>query len=217
MLNADFSQRAFMRSDEIEWQPSPSETVWRKRLELSGRAESGRVTSIVRYDPHSKFSAHDHPLGEEILVLDGTFSDEHGDWPAGTYLLNPEGFRHAPYSAGGCRLFVKLRQYKGDEHICIDTNTAEWQSGGLPGTEVLPLYEGEGERIFLFRAPAGCVVPEHDHPGGEEFFVLKGSLTDEFGTCGVGDWVRSPIGSKHTPSTKDGVLAYVKIGHLTGL
>jgi anti-sigma factor ChrR (cupin superfamily) len=217
MLNADFSKRVIMHTDDIEWQPSPSETVWRKRLELSGPKEAGRVTSVVRYDPQSKFSAHDHPLGEEIFVLDGVFSDEHGDWPAGTFLLNPEGFRHAPHSAGGCRLFVKLRQYRGREHVAIDTAKATWQAGDLPGTEVMPLYEGDGERIFLFRAPPGCSVPEHAHPGGEELFVIEGSLTDENGTCRAGDWVRSPVGSKHTPSSEDGVLAYVKIGHLAGL
>ena len=93
----------------MAWAPSPSGTVWRKRVHLVGPPESGQVTSVVRYEPQSRFPAHDHPEGEEILVLEGVFSDEHGDWPAGTYLLNPEGFRHAPFSEPGCVLFVKLR------------------------------------------------------------------------------------------------------------
>ena len=80
----------------MEWVSSPSGSVWRKRVHLVGPPESGQVTSVVRYEPTSRFPAHDHPEGEEILVLDGVFSDEHGDWP-GTYLLNPEGFRHAPF------------------------------------------------------------------------------------------------------------------------
>ena len=110
-LNGDIGVRACMDTASMTWQPSPSGTVWRKRLHLVGGAESGQVTSVVRYEPGSSFPAHDHPDGEEILVLEGVFSDEHGDWPAGTYLLNPEGFRHAPFSREGCRLFVKLRQY----------------------------------------------------------------------------------------------------------
>ena len=103
----------------MDWTPSPSGTVWRKRVHLVGPAESGQVTSVVRYEPRSTFHAHEHPDGEEILVLDGVFSDEHGDWPAGTYLLNPEGFRHAPFSREGCVLFVKLRQFPGRtrEHV----------------------------------------------------------------------------------------------------
>ena len=59
-------------------------------------------------------------------MLDGVFSDEHGDWPAGSYLLNPEGFRHAPFSREGCLLFVKLRQFPG-----LDRNhvARQWISG----------------------------------------------------------------------------------------
>jgi len=93
------------------WQASPSPTVWRKRLELIGPAESGRVTSIVRYDPGSSFPAHPHPDGEEILVLEGTFSDEHGRYPAGSYLLNPEGFSHGRVLSRG-RLPIRLRQMR---------------------------------------------------------------------------------------------------------
>src|SRR3546814_7726014 len=102
-----------MDTAAMDWQASPSPTVWRKRLDLVD-GEFSRVTSIVRYDPSSSFRAHGHPQGEEILVLDGVFSDEHGDYPAGTFLLNPAGFRHAPFSEDGCILFVKLCQFPGE-------------------------------------------------------------------------------------------------------
>src|SRR5690606_22216478 len=98
---------------ELDWQPSPSPLVWRKRLFHAGAAEAGVVTSIVRYDAGAGLHAHGHAEGEEILVLSGTFSDERGDFGAGSYMLNPEGFRHAPSSREGCVLFVKLRQYAG--------------------------------------------------------------------------------------------------------
>ena len=119
----------------MEWTASPSATVWRKRLHRVGPAESGQVTSVVRYAPGAEFHAHGHPEGEEILVLDGVFSDEHGDWPAGTYLLNPEGFRHAPFSKDGCLLFVKLRQYagKGRHHVALQTDDLPWTSGEETG------------------------------------------------------------------------------------
>ncbi len=64
-------------------------------------AERGHATSIVRYDLGASFSEHLHPLGEEILVLEGTFSDQTGDYPAGTYFRNPEGFRHVPFRGAG--------------------------------------------------------------------------------------------------------------------
>src|SRR5689334_24849067 len=126
----------------MAWAPSPSGSVWRKRVHLVGPPESGQVTSVVRYEPRSRFHVHDHPDGEEIVVLEGVFSDEHGDWPAGTYLLNPEGFRHAPFSREGCVLFVKLRQYPGRAraHVAVVTRNVPWQTGERVGVELRPLY-----------------------------------------------------------------------------
>ena len=109
-INGDLSVPVVVDTQAMDWSASPSGSVWRKRVHLVGPPESGQVTSVVRYEPASTFPAHDHPAGEEILVLDGVFSDEHGDWRKGSYLLNPEGFRHAPFSREGCLLFVKLRQ-----------------------------------------------------------------------------------------------------------
>ena len=90
-INADFSNSAIVRTNGMEWRSSPARGVWRKRLELVGEAEAGRVTSVVRFDPGARFPDHDHPGGEEMFVLDGVFSDETGNYPAGSYLLNPEG------------------------------------------------------------------------------------------------------------------------------
>ena len=216
-LNADLSQRVVVSTAEMDWQESPSPNVLRKRLDLIGPPESGRVTSVVQYRPNSRFPSHPHPDGEEILVLDGVFADEHGRYPAGTYLLNPEGFSHAPFSEEGCVLFVKLRQYPGTErrHFAIDTKSADWQAGG-PGREVLPLYGEDGypESIRLVRLAPGTEVPEHDHPGGEEVFVIEGGIEDEDGRYGAGDWLRSPPGSRHRVRSEQGCLMYVKVGHL---
>src|SRR3546814_13647262 len=120
-LNADFRRPARVDTAAVAWQASPSPSVWRKRLDLVD-GEFSRVTSVVRYDANSAFHAHGHPQGEEILVLDGVFSDEHGDYPAGSFLLNPAGFRHAPFSRHGCVLFVKLCQFPGEarDHVVVD-------------------------------------------------------------------------------------------------
>ncbi len=214
-LNDDFSRFAVMRTADMEWLASPSPKVWRKRLELRGAVECGRVTSLVRFDADSNFAAHDHPQGEEILVLEGTFSDEHGDYPAGTYLLNPEGFRHAPFSRTGCSLFVKLRQFHGTEHVVVDTTAEGWLENA-EGRQRLPLFAEEGfnERTFLSRLAPGTRIDRHSHPGGEEVFVLQGTLQDENGHYGPGCWLRYPDGSRHSPYSDAGCLLYVKIGHL---
>ena len=217
-INDDFRQTVIMPTAEMEWQASPSPSVWRKRLDHSGKAEAGRVTSVVRYDPGSEFPPHPHPDGEEIFVLEGVFSDEHGDYPAGTFILNPEGFSHAPFSKEGCVIFVKLRQYPGlnRKQIIIDTNDATWQPTKFEGLEMLPLYREDGypEDIHLTRFIAGAQFPEHTHRGGEEIFVLDGVFSDEAGDHRAGSWLRYPIGSSHSDWTAEGCLIYVKTNHL---
>ena len=145
-LHGDLEVRAIAHTRTQDWTASPSGTVFRKRVHRVGPEEAGQVTSIVRYAPGAQFPAHDHPDGEEILVLEGTFSDEHGDWPAGTYLLNPEGFRHAPFSKEGCLLFVKLRQFGGTtrEHVALAWRDQPAEPGDSDGILRHRLYEQSG-------------------------------------------------------------------------
>jgi anti-sigma factor ChrR (cupin superfamily) len=215
-LNADMIQRVVIDTGAMVWQLSPSPTLWRKRLHLDGPSGAGRVTSIVRYDPGSAFPAHDHPDGEEIFVLDGVFSDQTGDYPAGAHILNPEGFRHAPFSHEGCTLFVKLRQYAGADrpHQRRDTGKLEWQKrrGGMIAE--MPLYEQDGYdgRTSLIQFEPGARGPKHSHPFGEEVLILEGSLEDEFGTYGVSTWIRNPVGSPHAPFSDGGCIFFLKTG-----
>ncbi len=214
MINMDFSRRVVIDTRSAPWLASPMTGVWRKPLARED-AERGHATSIVRYDPGARFSSHDHPKGEEILVLSGTFSDESGDYPAGTYFRNPEGFRHAPFSNDGCEILVKLHQFSPQDrrHICIDTHQGNWQPG-YGKLRVLPLYEGFGEQVALVRWPAGTTFQPHTHIGGEEIYVIEGELIDEFGRYPAGTWIRSPHKSQHNPYTEQDTLIWVKTGHL---
>jgi anti-sigma factor ChrR (cupin superfamily) len=218
-IHGDLRARASADTAQMSWAPSPSGKVWRKRVHLVGPPESGQVTSVVRYEPDSSFPAHDHPDGEEILVLDGVFSDEHGDWPAGTYLLNPEGFRHAPFSRPGCTLFVKLRQFPGRErrHVVVDTNALVWLPTAIPGVLHKPLYAQEGfsDATRLERFEPGADAGARAYPAGAELFVLEGELADESGAYGRGVWLRLPAGAKHHPrASRGGCTLYVKTGGL---
>lgn len=200
----------------MSWVESPSGTVVRKRVHLVGPPESGQVTSVVRYEPGATFPAHDHPEGEEILVLEGVFSDEHGDWPTGTYLLNPEGFRHSPFSRSGCLLFVKLRQYPGLEriHVALDTQALDWAATQESGVSRKPLYQQEGfsDQMWLERWDAGAHIDERRYPEGAELFILEGGYQDEYGEYSTGGWQRLPMGSRHAPRSENGCTLYVKTG-----
>lgn len=214
MLNMDFSQRVVIRTHELDWVPSPAAGVERKPLARE-EAERGHATSIVRYKPGASFSRHEHPLGEEILVLEGTFSDESGHHPAGTYLRNPPGSGHAPFSEEGCTLLVKLHQFDPRDRttVCIDTTATEWLPG-IGGLQVMPLHDFEHEHVALVKWPANEVFQPHRHFGGEEILVLSGEFCDDQGRYPKGTWMRSPHMSQHHPFIEQETVIWVKTGHL---
>lgn len=215
-FNSDFTKKAVLHTNDLEWMASPAAGVSRKYLDRIGD-EVARATSIVRYEPNAFFDAHTHDGGEEIFVLDGVFSDEGGDHPAGTYIRNPPNSKHTPHSKEGCVLFVKLRQFHLDDisTIRIDTNAAAWYPGLVPGLSVMPLHEFDGVGTALVRWAPDTIFNPHVHPGGEEILVLQGVFHDEHGSYPTGTWIRSPRYSKHAPFTKsEGALIYVKTGHL---
>lgn len=214
MLNMDFSQRVVININDMDWEPSPAKGVMRKPLAREQK-ESGHATSIVRYEAGSRFSSHVHPRGEEILVLEGTFSDENGDYPAGTYIRNPPGSAHSPFSNEGCVLLVKLEQFAtgDDKETRIHTHTGPW----LPGQgnlEVMPLHDFEGEHTALVKWPANEHFAPHRHFGGEEILVLSGTFQDEFGAYPALSWLRSPHLSEHDPFVSEETVIWVKVGHL---
>jgi len=215
-LNGDLGHRVSVDTAAMEWSASPSGTVFRKRVHRVGPAESGQVTSVVRYAPNSTFPEHDHADGEEILVLEGVFSDQQGDWPAGTYLLNPEGFRHAPFSQPGCVIFVKLRQYPGcdRQHLALATDEQDWLHTEHSGIDVMPLYaqEGYSDETRLERWAPETEAGERWYPEGAELFVLDGMLEDEEGRYLPGHWLRLPARYAHRPHSEHGCRLYVKTG-----
>lgn len=211
--NTDLTIKTVVDSANLTWHGSPSSTVWRKSLFRKG-GEFGPVTSIVRYDPNSEFRSHPHPKGEEILVMSGVFSDEYGDYAAGTYLLNPEGFVHTPFSRKGCTLFVHLQQYGGSNRHqrllhtqeLLWTETAKGISNKLlykqPGfPEVVSLQRWDVDTHGLIEASQGFT----------EIFVLAGELCDDEASYKVGAWVRLPPGNReHSLFSREGCTFYLK-------
>ena len=215
-INADLTMPAAVRSDELPWVPSPLPGVERRMLERDGD-EVARVTSLVRYAPGSRFSAHTHTGGEEFLVLHGTFSDDYGDFPAGTYVRNPVGSRHAPHSEEGTTILVKLWWMHPDDQdfVRIDTRREDlWQAAEFPGVDVMPLHAFNDETTALYRLAPGSELPERVLDGGEEIFVLDGALDGADGEYGAGSWCRTPIGNSPALASTAGARLFVKRGHL---
>jgi anti-sigma factor ChrR (cupin superfamily) len=218
LINADFSQRVVIATNELPWIPSPQAGVERRMLDRIG-AEVARATSLVRYAAHSAFPAHSHGLGEEFLVLEGVFSDERGDYPAGTYVRNPPASHHSPRTELCCTIFVKLRQMAGSDRQCVmvDTSTATWEPGDAAGHTRLLLYASDGnpgEWVTMERLLERAALPAAECRGGEEIFVVSGDLVDESASYGEGSWIRNPPGYRRSLRSVRGATFWSKRGHL---
>lgn len=215
-LNADFNNRAAVHAAKIEWKASPMPGVERRMLDRIGD-EVARATSIVRYAPNSTFSPHVHTGGEEFLVLDGVFQDEHGDFPAGSYIRNPPQSKHTPGSAPGCTIFVKLWQFAPDDrtHVRIDTNKMAYiTDSARAGVEVMPLFRDDHEDVRLERWAPGCQL-ELDAPKGLELLVLEGSFVERGETFEPQSWLRLPKGSSsQAQAGPAGARVWIKRDHL---
>ncbi|WFU11861.1 cupin domain-containing protein (plasmid) [Rhizobium sp. CB3090] len=193
-INEDLTKPVIVHSAKLEWVPSPSAGVDRRMLYRVG-GEVARATTIVRYAPGSAFPRHVHSGGEEILVLTGTFQDEHGDYPAGCYFRNPPGTSHVPASKDGCTIFVRLWQYREGDHTQIVRQPGEG--------EPVPLRDGANAARLLFDDGEERVSIEEWQPGstvrvenrrGLELLVLSGSLAARGEQLQPQSWSRLPAG-----------------------
>ncbi|MEN8293058.1 cupin domain-containing protein [Acinetobacter radioresistens] len=214
-INADFSQVAMVRPNDYQWVKSPGGEVERVMLDRIG-GETARATSLVRYAPQSIFPEHQHPLGEEILVLSGTFTENGNQhYPAGWYLRNPDGSKHTPSSEEGTLIFVKLMQMTREDVLSLRINTHEpenWQT--LNQRKICPLYHSQDEQTYLEKLIPHQNFAEHS-ANGIELLVVQGELLANGETYPAGSWIRLPIQSSHNfHACSAGAILYVKTGHL---
>ncbi len=217
-LNHDLTAAAIVDSNALPWTPSPLSGVERRFLERDG-GEVARATSIVRYAPGSAFSPHVHDKGEEYLVLSGVFSDENGDFAEGTYVRNPPGSRHGPFTRDGCVIFVKLRQMADSEREAriVRTGDVEALPTGIDGLSRIALHGGKsGEQVSIDMLEPGAQWRDRGRTSGEEILVLQGSLLYGDRRCEAGTWLRFPPGHERPLASVTGCRLWAKRGHLPG-
>jgi len=216
LINTEFDKRTVVHAGKMDWIPTRMKGVARRMLDRIG-AESGHATSIVSYAPASSFSSHIHEGGEEFLVLEGVFQDEHGDFPAGTYVRNPPQSKHTPRSDDGCVIFVKLWQFDPDDRtpVTIDTTTAVFTPDAAnPGVEMLQLFKDVREDVRIEKWQPNQRV-NLDAPDGMEILVLEGSFEEASETFEQHSWLRLPKGFKTTATSgPNGTRAWIKRNHL---
>ncbi|RLJ41404.1 ChrR-like anti-ECFsigma factor [Litoreibacter meonggei] len=215
-LNSHFSKRALVHSTQTEWVASPMPGVDRRMLDRIGD-EVARATTIVRYAPDSHFSAHTHTGGEEFIVLDGVFQDEHGDFPVGTYVRNPPTTSHTPGSDEGCIIFVKLWQFDMDDRtaVTVDMNKVDLlPDASRSGARSAVLFRDDREEVRVEAWEADASI-ELDLPGGAEVLILEGSAVEGGDVLEKHDWLRLPIGARLSAKAgQNGTRVWMKLGHL---
>ena len=215
-VNADFNQRVVLHGARMPWVDSPVSGVQRRMLDRIG-AEVARATSIVRYAPGSQFTPHTHDGGEEFVVLEGVFSDEHGDFPVGSYIRNPPTTRHTPRSATGCVIFVKLWQFDEADRtpVMIDMNkVGRVRDEARRGIDVTPLFEDARETVALQIWQPHARL-EEAAPEGAELLVLDGSIDESGDVLQTMSWLRVPCGGQvRATAGAQGARVWVKRRHL---
>lgn len=215
-LHDDFARRVLLQTADMPWVPSPVAGVERRMLDRIG-GEVARATSIVRYAEGSRFPSHTHGGGEEFLVLGGVFQDEHGDYPAGTYVRNPPKSRHKPGSETGCTIFVKLWQFDPQDRTELVANLANLvlvPEPGEDGVEAAVLFADARETVRFERWAAGSHI-ERALPGGAELLVLEGSATEHGEALHRHSWLRIPVGGRLSAvAGAEGAQVWIKTGAL---
>ncbi|WP_299284747.1 cupin domain-containing protein [uncultured Tateyamaria sp.] len=212
-LHADFDQRVVMHSDDIDWVASPMPGVDRRMLDRIG-GEVARATTIVRYAPDSHFSAHTHTGGEEFIVLEGVFQDEHGDYPAGTYVRNPPTTSHTPGSKPGTVIFVKLWQFDMDDRNQFRKSMADTLGAPVDGVATGTLHQDARETVTYHHLDAGATLSMNVN-GGIEALMIDGTLTQGGDTLRKGSWLRLPDGEAlQATAGSEGAKVWIKSGHL---
>lgn len=104
----------FDTDDTVQKSVNTNEEVWHQGL-VEGltvmplHEHKTEHVALVKWAPNTQFNQHRHFGGEEILVLEGTFYDEHGVYPAGTWIRSPHLSQHTPYTKeDGALIYVKV-------------------------------------------------------------------------------------------------------------
>jgi len=104
-MDADDRHPVVIDTRREAWQPGQNPGVEVQHLHEYG----GERVALLRWSPGAALPPHGHPGGEEILVLDGSFHDEFGDYPAGSWIRSPHGSTHTPCAgADGTLLWIKV-------------------------------------------------------------------------------------------------------------
>ena len=149
-------------------------------------------------------------------MLEGVLQDEHGDYPAGSYVRSPPSISHTPRSELGCTVFVKLGQFAPHDRTQVHLDTASQFLAPVearPGVAAMSLFADLQEQVRLEQWSPNAVVNLHA-PGGLEVLVLGGEFTENGERFDLHSWLRLPPGATLQAAVgTQGCRVYIKAGH----
>jgi quercetin dioxygenase-like cupin family protein len=97
--------------------------------------------------------------------------------------------------------------------IVVRGSEAEWRPLQVAGISIKLLRDGKdsGESTFLLRFQAGARFPAHNHPAGEQVFVLEGDVLIGRDRLKAGDFLYTPPNGTHAVSSDAGCLLLVTL------
>jgi anti-sigma factor ChrR (cupin superfamily) len=96
--------------------------------------------------------------------------------------------------------------------MLVHSQESEWKFSA-PGVskKILRYDEPSGEMTLLLKFEPNSTYPAHNHPGGEEIFILGGDLHVGRDELGVGDYLYTPPDGKHAVSSRSGCLLFIRL------
>lgn len=213
-MTSDVQKRITINTETLDWEQTISQNVTQKILEKNNNASYEQGTFVVRYAAGAIYQSHCHPKGEEIFVLEGTLSDERGDFPSGSYIRNPPGSYHQPYSKYGCLIFIKVEQMALNEinHLYVETYSEDWKADILSNTDLINLYTSHDEKVDLVRhlpSESPNNISSQDNVC-VELFVLDGILNYQDKFYPKNTWIKEVGDSFHDFFSRSGCTVYRK-------
>ncbi|MFP6736322.1 MAG: cupin domain-containing protein [Rhodospirillales bacterium] len=217
-VNADLTKFVVIAADDMAWDATEIDGIFCKTLERVTETGLARESCLYKMNPGASFGGQTLEERAEIFVVYGSVSDGVSEIGKYTYHRMPPGSDVHIHSSAGCVIFFRRRQGRGANGatFTIDATVAKnFEPWGGRGSVKIPLEDPAepGVGAWIGSMIPDLHIPNHDHAGGEEIFVVEGVIEDEYCVAGPRTWMRFPLGFEHSPfSRHDDVLMLVREG-----
>lgn len=215
-INYDIGKKAVVHGNRAKWRRNPDGMSESLYFDLVN-GEKPVATLLTRLRKRALLPAEVLSGGKEMLVLEGDFQDERGDYPIGSYMRFPPGSKQESYSDSGGLLFVKTWQFSRRDRTYVNIDAygqAKKTYRTRPGVQIQQLYGDCREDVRIEHWDANHHI-EVKQCNGLEVLVLSGSCFEPSTGYEKYSWVRMPPNQPFKAIVGDkGARVFIKESHL---